>query len=116
MEYIDLKLKKKKTSDEPKEVISENGDKYPYGLQLRFDTEQIEKIDTLKNLDIGEIVKIFGIAKVTELSSREQAGKEESRKDAALQIQQIAVVSSKEEKAMGVKEAMEKIANTRVMD
>jgi len=116
MEYIDLKLKKKKTNDEPQEAISENENKYPYGLQLRFETEQIEKIDTLKNLDIGDIVKVFGIAKVSELSSREQVGKEKSRKNATLQIQQIAVVSSKEEKAMGVKEAMDKTANSRVME
>ena len=76
---IDMKLPsfKKTELDQPEPVVPRR-DQYPYGLQLRFEQEQVEKLPKLKNFRVGEQVVIHGKGEVTEIRMREEVGGKES--------------------------------------
>ena len=70
MKLIDMAIPKKtkaelKKMDQP--VYEGEGNRYPYGLQLRFEKEEIDKISALKNVEAGAKVNITAVGKVTEV-------------------------------------------------
>ena len=86
---INLKLKKKQNTEIPIEAIS-GREEYPYGLRITLDDSVIEKLGLdLKGVDIGQKVKLSGIAAVVEISEYEK------RKSLGLQIQQIEMPMAK---------------------
>lgn len=88
MELVDMKLKEK-SKDTSLQVVGEyKGPKYPYGLQLRFEKEEVEKIPSLTEYSVGERVLIQGEAVVTEVRMSEQQGGEK-RYTVEMQIEKV---------------------------
>ena len=86
---IDLKLKKKQSTAIPEEAINSR-EEYPYGLRISLDDSVIKKLGlNLKGVNIGQKVKLSGIAAVIEISEYEK------RKTLGLQIQQVEVTVPK---------------------
>ena len=67
MNLIDMKMPKRKSDLEAVKTDPENREEYPYGLQLRFEKEQIEKINSLKKIEAGAKVSITAVGNVTEV-------------------------------------------------
>ena len=95
MQLTDVKLPKK-TKEELKNgcspYISDQQDRWPYGLQLRFETEQIEKMPSLKNYKIGDKIIVNAEAVVTEVRMSENQSTDKNKQfshTVELQIQQI---------------------------
>ena len=78
MKMADMKLPKKTGKEVEAELPTvAGGDRWPYGLQLRFETEQIDKLPHLKDMKIGQKVMVQGVGDVTEIRMSEQKeGKE----------------------------------------
>ena len=96
MNLIDMKLPKK-TKEELKEydqpVREGEQDRWPYGLKLRFETEQIKLIPSLKDYNVGDRVIVSAEAKVTEVRMVERqstGGDAKPQYAVELQIEQIA--------------------------
>lgn len=91
MELVDLKLPKlsKKELTAECAVSPDNGDRWPWGLQIRFEKEQIEKMPGLVDFKVGDRVLIQAEACVTSIRvSERQNGKEDHTIE--MQIEQIA--------------------------
>ena len=107
MKLTDLK-RKKKSKEEIKSqytICNENEEKYPYGTQLRFDQEEVEKLPILKKFSVGDYVNIQGEACVTSVrSEQKQNGKEKYFVE--IQVEKINIVPkvSKSIKEMNPKE------------
>ena len=71
MEFVDMKLEEpvNSTAAEPIEV---SRPKFPYGLKLRFEKEQINQYPALKLLDVGDKVLIDANATVVTKSMSEE--------------------------------------------
>ena len=69
------------------ETSSDKGPKYPYGLQLSLDEEQIKKLGGLKGAKVGGSVKIMAMGDIT--SMREEARKDSTSKNISIQITAI---------------------------
>jgi len=67
MKLVNMKIKKK-SKKELKEMdipmAYGDGDKWPYGLEVRFEKEQIEKLPILKKFDVGDRVYVYAEATV----------------------------------------------------
>ncbi len=80
MKMIDMKLKKKgkselKTSEAP---ISTSQEEYPYGLRLRLDSEQLEKMPHLKKMEVKDEIQVQGMGRVVSVSmNKSMDGKEQ---------------------------------------
>lgn len=75
---VDMKLPPApKVKEDTAEGPIAKREQYPYGLQLRFEQEQVEKIPKLKNFRVGDSVIIHGKAEVTEIRMREEVGGKE---------------------------------------
>jgi len=93
-ELIDVKLKQKTKEEMKKEgmVMPSTADQeqWPYGLQLDFQKEQVDKMPSLKSLNVGDKVLIQAEASVIEVRmSERQRG--EDRHNVELQIEKVAV-------------------------
>ena len=66
--------------------------KYPWGMQLRFDSDTMPKFPELSGMDVGGKVRIVGIGEVTSISKNESkdGGKNECIE---IQIVKLAVDS-----------------------
>ncbi len=83
--------KKEAKADMACEVSGMYYEKYGYGLQVRLETEEINKLDIdLKKCRAGDEVMIYAKAKITEVEEREtsddRTGKMKTRKGLRLQI------------------------------
>jgi len=97
MELVDMKLPKKSEKEMKAECApvygSDKQDRWPYGLRLRFETEQVKKLPELKNYKVGDKVEINAIASVIEVRMSETQStdsEKEARYAVELQIEQIA--------------------------
>jgi len=96
MELIDMKLPKKSAEELKKENIpisSSEQDRWPYGLQLRFETEQVDLMPSLKEYKVGDKINVIAVASVTEVRQSETQSTDESKKTrytVELQIEQVA--------------------------
>jgi hypothetical protein len=64
--------------------VNEVQDQWPYGLQLRFESEQVDKLPQLEKMEIGERVMVNGIGEVTSIRMSE---KKQGKKDWSVEIQ-----------------------------
>ena len=100
MELISVMIPKKSKKDikgESTATSMYDSPQYPYGLQLRFETEQFDKIASLDKYKVGNRVIIQAEAVVTSISmSERQSGKAD--RDLSMQIEKIAC-SMKDKKA-----------------
>lgn len=86
------KLTKKEREAEMPEV-AEDQERYSYGTRIRFDEDEIEKIKTLKGIDAGAKVVIYGKGEVTEVrttATADERGKKE-REHVEIQITDISI-------------------------
>jgi len=108
MKLIDMKMPKKSASEleaECKSCSIGDQDCWPYGLQLRFEKDQVDKIPELKGFKVGDRVIVTGEASVTGIRmSERQNGKEDHSVE--LQIEKVAVApaSNKKPEEMNLKE------------
>lgn len=75
MKMIDLKIpkKSKKEMEATKPAIGmDEGDRYPYGMQLRFESEQVDKMPNLEKLKVGQKVSVEGAGEVTSIRMNEE--------------------------------------------
>jgi len=96
MKLIDMKLPKKTKKElkgEYPSVRQENQDRWPYGLQLRFETEQVELMPSLKDYKVGDKIIVMAEASVTEVRMSETQSTDKDKKTrytVELQIEQVA--------------------------
>ena len=105
MNLIDMKLPKKTEKELKTDCIPSVGsqDRWPYGLQLRFEPEQLDKMPILKEYKVGDKVIISAEASVTEVRMSEVQDKK-ARHTMELQIEKIACESKKPLSKMNPKE------------
>lgn len=107
---IDLKRtkeEKKKSKTEPAPSM-EATEAYPYGSRISFGEEEISKIDSLQNLQIGQKVTIAAEGKVVEVRASEQEGGK-PRANVEIQIQKIDITAGKKEEETTTKKGSEQI-------
>ena len=116
MKLTDMKLPKKTKAEltEPKQSSDVEQDRWPYGLQLRFESEQVNKLPYLKNMKIGEKVSVSGIGEVTSIRMNEKKGGKEDY-TVEVQIQKIGCEGmDKKSESMG--EAMKRYQKSNSME
>ena len=103
MKLVDMKQPKKTkkemndTMAMPMEYGSE--DKYPYGLQIRLEKEQIDKIPGLKNMKSGDKVMLYGSGCITMNRIEEKQNGKDSH-IVEIQIKKIDVSGNKPKEKM----------------
>lgn len=106
MKLIDLKLPKEKTKSDICCASPSERDAYPYGMQVRFETEQVKKDESLKTLKVGDKVNVVGLGIVTGVNTSErQQG--EPRYSIEIQLHQIGCEAEKAPEKMTMKEYKE---------
>ena len=107
MKMVDVKLPKKTKEELKKEMspIQVERDRWPYGLQLRFESEQVDKLPLLKKLKIGQKVIVEGIGEVTSIRmNEEKEGKE--KYSVEIQLQEVGCESKGKMASESMGEAM----------
>lgn len=104
---IDMKIPKKtkaelKKMNEPM-MVGDDHNKYPYGLQLRFEKDQIEKLPGFKGVKVGDTVIIHGTGKITEVRMSERTGGKDHH-SIEVQLEAVDVSQKKSLGKMGMKE------------
>jgi len=87
VELIDLELPKKTKKELKADMMPSTGiegPKYPYGLQIRFESEQVAKLPQLEKVKIGENLTIQATGEVTEIRMNEQ---KEGKKKYTVEVQ-----------------------------
>jgi hypothetical protein len=90
---IDLKLSRKEKDEKMESMVPVAGDdipEYPWGFELHFETDQIEKLNLGKFM-VGNKVSIAGTGKVTQVNISKRDGQENRRRSMDIQIEKIAV-------------------------
>jgi hypothetical protein len=106
MNLVDLRLPKK-SEKELKKTMEVDQPKYPYGFQLRFDSEQIAKLPQLEKVKIGEKVTVNAIGEVVEVRKVDRQ-KEDNQFSVEIQLKQIGVQGSSPKKDESLIGAIEK--------
>jgi len=102
---VDMKLPKKTKEELKKECLpcaSNDQEQWPYGLKLSFEKEQVDKIPSLKSLNVGDKVLVQGEGSVVEVRMSERQGGED-RHSVEIQIEKVSV-------GLAVKKPMEKMS------
>lgn len=106
MKLTDVKLPKKTKSelkDECPSIGYEERDRWPYGLQIRFEKEQITKMPEVAKLKVGDTVSVSGTGKVISVRMSERRGGQDDH-SVEIQIEQVGVSSKKKLQDMDNKE------------
>jgi hypothetical protein len=96
---IDMKLPKR-TKDEIKKGMMptmDDQDQWPYGLKLDFEKEQVDKMPSLKNLNVGDKVSIQCQGSVIEVRMSERQGGGDMH-NVCIQIEKVGVEPTKKKK------------------
>jgi len=105
MELTEMKLPPPKKKGES--TVAYDGpfgsEMWPYGLRLSFEKEQIDKLPSLKNYKVGDVVSIQAKATVTQVSSTERQ-KGSDRYTVEMQIEKIGCEPDKPLSKMSMKE------------
>lgn len=56
------------------QAIADNVPKYPYGLCITLESEQLEKLGIDGDCEVGDMIHLCAMAKVTSINSREKEG------------------------------------------
>jgi preprotein translocase subunit YajC len=102
MKLVDMKLPKKTKAELKTECTPiglDDEDCWPYGLQIRFEKEQIAKMPEVAKLKVGDKVSVSGVGKVTLVRMSERVtGKDDHNVE--IRIEKVAV-SSRSQKKLG---------------
>jgi len=105
MKMVSMEKKYNKKDNMPKETIGVDMDyseKYPYGLRIDLQKDQVDKIPELKNCKVGDMVNIMGYGKIVAVRMAEMHGKDTHNVE--IQIEKIAVDKKKSLEQMNQKE------------
>ena len=81
-----MELTKSEAKKDTIESQENNEPKYPWGLCIQLENESLEKLGLMKyGFEIGDEIKIVGIAKVTSVSEHESMN-QEAKKCVSFQI------------------------------
>lgn len=114
MKLVDLKLPKRTKEQLTAEAPEPVREEYPWGLQLRFEKHEIEKIAALQDINAGAAVNIQAIGKVTEVRITD-AEKGRKRHNIEIQIQKIGIEQAAKQKAASLNTTVTEIASARRM-
>ncbi|RLC24899.1 MAG: hypothetical protein DRH93_03325 [Deltaproteobacteria bacterium] len=103
MKLYDMKRPKKKRQNTMAAEVPYEGDKYPYGLTIRLERDQINKLPGAEKLKTGDIVTLMSDAKVisTRIEERERG---ENAHTVELQLQKIGLNPKKSLSSMDLDE------------
>ena len=89
---VSMKKDKKSSEDMPSTVPASPGDEesYPYGLQLRLENEELDKLGFNELPEIGKTCKIEAEGVVESVSSNQSKGDDGLRKSVTIQITKMA--------------------------
>ena len=91
MKMVDLKLPKQtKNEMELTAKPSMEQNRWPYGMQLRFESEQVDKLPQLKEMKNEEKVTVSGIGEITDVRTHELKGGKKQY-TIKVQMQQIGI-------------------------
>ena len=86
MKLVDMKLPKKSkkelTAEQP--IAYEDVERWPYGLQIRFEKEQIKNLPVIKDKQVGDKCMIYAEASIT---SVRQSDRRDGSKDHTIEMQ-----------------------------
>ena len=102
MKLIDMKLPKKSKKEMEGEMpapVPMDQPEYPYGLTLRFDKEQVEKLSSLDNIESGETVYIQARGYVKAVMTEDMHGKGRVRNQVEIQLQKIGISTDNAEES-----------------
>ncbi|MCK9370113.1 hypothetical protein M0R04_09435 [Candidatus Dojkabacteria bacterium] len=108
MELTDMKLPKISKDSITKNPVPSNyedRDRWPYGLKLHFESDQVKSLPSLKDYKVGDRVMVMAEACVIDIRmSERQSGTEDH--SIGMQIEKIAVspVKKKKPEEMNMKE------------
>lgn len=99
MKLVDMKRPKGKKKNTGPMVEPYDGERYPYGLQIRLGSDEIEKLSMADGVDVGDTVTVTARARV--MSKRAEKMSDGSMsKNIELQIESMGMDSdSADEKA-----------------
>ena len=111
MKYIDMK-KKKSTAEKTESAIG-NGEEslYPYGLRIRLEPDDLEKLAVIANKKTGDSFAIQCSGDVAAKRSYDVIGQDKPKNEMELQIKEIGIVETDKESesyAMSIPDALEK--------
>lgn len=86
---VDLTLKEKGKTDVLERTS--NSEKYPYGLKLSFQSEQIKKLPLLNSSQVGDKIIIHAECCIVEKRIDEKKDNE-TRENVELQVEKVAVM------------------------
>ncbi len=87
--------KEVKSMAAPVSASAENVPKYPYGLCINLDDDQLEKLDLDGECEVGDVIHLCAMARVTSCSANETEGGTKRRIE--LQITALAVEDEDDE-------------------
>jgi len=88
---------KKQSSESDGMVCCSDGDHYPWGTSLRFESEMIEELGA-ENLAVGDVVEVRGFAFVD--SKSEHSNTENSEKTVSIQMTSVKLRRETEDRAV----------------
>jgi hypothetical protein len=93
MKLTDMKLKPRKEEDysKPASTIVADEPKYPWGLQVRLENEQLEKLGVDKLPAVGTTVVLTARCEVCETGEYQAQKGEHERRNVTLQITELAI-------------------------
>jgi hypothetical protein len=105
MELVNMKMRKKSTGIGMPETVAtkEPADQYPYNLKVRFETEQVNKIPGMREMETGTKVRIIGTGVITSKSEDKRQGGED-RISVEIQVENVAVKASRDLEKVSMKE------------
>ena len=111
---IDLKLPKRESKDGTAKPTMVEENRWPYGMQLRFEAEQCEKMPQLKTMKIGAKVDVEGFGEITSIRMNEEKGGKE-KYSVEIQMHQIGVEGKSKEPQESMIDAMKARKNNMTM-
>ncbi|MFA5160325.1 MAG: capsid staple protein [Candidatus Omnitrophota bacterium] len=110
MKLISMKLEKKKSDNKDVAACSPEGSgqpEFPWGLRITLETEQVKKLSTLKDSEVGEEIMLQAIGKIISIRKEEMQNEKTIKDRHTVEIQLTAInVSSEADFDKGFKEAV----------
>lgn len=90
---MDMMMPKRNTKEGKMPVMPEKQEQYPYGLKLHLENDQIKKLPGLVDVNVGDMVDLHAVGKVTTLTSEDAVkdGKKFIHRTMCIQIQKLAI-------------------------
>ena len=101
MKMTDMALTKAEIKDEKAEagVMEPSVPKYPWGLQVRLEREELDKLGITDLPDVGDVLSLMVSARVTGVTETQMANAQDTECCVTLQIEEIGVHDMAEEPA-----------------